>query len=235
MSGGQQQRVALARALVYEPKVLLLDEPLSNLDAKLREQMRVEIKQLAKRVGITVLYVTHDQVEALSMSDRIAVMNRGAIVQEGSPREIYFSPADVFTAGFIGKVNLIEGKVVRRSTGQEPGCVATSLGPLECFLPDDVSAEERVFVALRPDGLKICMEKPERPGNTVTGQVEMVNFVGDFLEVHVRVKDQLFVLQVEPRMELDQCQSVSLYFPPERCFVVKAQALEGRTAGSDHP
>jgi iron(III) transport system ATP-binding protein len=224
LSGGQQQRVALARALVYEPKVLLLDEPLSNLDAKLREQMRVEIKQLAKKVGITVLYVTHDQVEALSMSDRIAVMNEGKIVQEGTPREIYFSPSDVFTAGFIGKVNLIEGKVARASRSSDACSVATPLGLLSCFLSGDVSEGDEVIVALRPDGLKLCLEKPDKPDNTFAGKVEMVNFLGDLCEVHVRVNERLFVLQVEPRLELDHHQDVFLYFPPDRCFVVKSKA-----------
>ena len=111
LSGGQQQRVALARALVAEPALLLLDEPLSNLDAKLRESMRFEIKEIQKEYGITVVYVTHDQTEAMAMSDRIVVINRGVIQQIGSPREIYTAPANPFVADFVGKIEFLEGEV----------------------------------------------------------------------------------------------------------------------------
>ena len=114
LSGGQQQRVALARALVANPKVLLLDEPLSNLDAKLREELRLEIKDLVHRLGMTALYVTHDQIEALVMSDRIAVMKEGQIIQEASPKELYISPRNMFVAQFIGQINFFEGKVRER-------------------------------------------------------------------------------------------------------------------------
>jgi iron(III) transport system ATP-binding protein len=113
VSGGQQQRVALARALALEPKVLLLDEPLSNLDAKLRNEMRQELKDLVSRLQITTVYVTHDQVEALSMSDRLAVMQQGVIAQEGSPQDVYFTPASEFVAAFVGKANIVEGTIVQ--------------------------------------------------------------------------------------------------------------------------
>lgn len=114
LSGGQQQRVSLARALVKEPKVLLLDEPLSNLDAKLREQMRLEIKELQARLNITTLYVTHDQTEALAISDFIAVMNKGQLLNVASPRELYFHPRTKFAADFIGLTNILSGKVIER-------------------------------------------------------------------------------------------------------------------------
>src|SRR2546427_12301002 len=112
LSGGQQQRVALARALVFSPRVLLVDEPLSNLDAKLREEMRRELKSLQRRVGVTVLFVTHDQMEALSLSDRIAIMNRGKLEQVGSPEEVYYQPATPFARDFLGKVFALTGKIV---------------------------------------------------------------------------------------------------------------------------
>ena len=119
LSGGQRQRVALARALINHPKVLLLDEPLGALDLKLRQQMQVELKAIQKRVGITFIFVTHDQEEALTMSDRIAVFNEGHIVQVGTPAEIYETPASPFVAGFVGTSNLISGEVARRITGSE--------------------------------------------------------------------------------------------------------------------
>src|SRR5712692_4798036 len=118
LSGGQQQRVALARALVMEPKVLLFDEPLSNLDAKLREQMRVEIRAIQQRLGITSVYVTHDQVEAMTLSDRIVVMNKGRIEQVGTPQAIYQRPASRFVADFIGKANFVEARVLSQRDGQ---------------------------------------------------------------------------------------------------------------------
>src|SRR5207248_5290683 len=118
LSGGQQQRVALARAIASEPAVLLLDEPLSNLDAKLREDMRHEIKGLVRQLGTTTLYVTHDQLEALSMSDRVALLNDGRVVQEGTPRDVYLQPADAFAANFLGRTNLIEGHVADSASGR---------------------------------------------------------------------------------------------------------------------
>src|SRR5882757_58372 len=131
LSGGQQQRVALARAVASEPAVLLLDEPLSNLDAKLREDMRHEIKTLVRRLGTTTLYVTHDQLEALSMSDRVALVNEGVIVQEGAPRDVYLRPADSFAANFLGRTNLLEGTVADASAGT----VDTRWGTLRVALP----------------------------------------------------------------------------------------------------
>src|SRR5512139_1967616 len=131
LSGGQQQRVAVARALVLEPSVLLFDEPLSNLDARLRRQMREEIRELQQRLGLTVVYVTHDQAEALAVSDRIIVMGRAVIAQEGTPRELYAQPKDAFVAGFMGEANRVRGTLVRRDATQ--GDVA--LGPLVIALP----------------------------------------------------------------------------------------------------
>src|SRR6266498_3641464 len=132
LSGGQQQRVALARALVAEPAVLLLDEPLSNLDAKLRAEMRLEIKNLVKSLGVTTLYVTHDQMEALTMSDRVAVMKEGVFVEEATPKDLYLHPHSAFTATFLGDTNLIAGKVVGRSTRDVMWRVETKHGQILC-------------------------------------------------------------------------------------------------------
>jgi spermidine/putrescine transport system ATP-binding protein len=149
LSGGQQQRVALARALVNLPAVLLLDEPLGSLDLQLRKQMQIELKQIQRRVGITFIYVTHDQEEALTMSDRIAVMNDGVLQQCGRPEEIYERPANAFVAGFIGISNLLAGRVedhsVRLDTGQ---LIPANVG-------GDYSGGERVFISVRPEKLRL--------------------------------------------------------------------------------
>src|SRR3990170_936821 len=129
LSGGQQQRVAMARAVVTEPKILLMDEPLSNLDARLREQMRLELKKITQSVGVTTLYVTHDQAEALSLGDKVCVMHEGEIVQIGTPQDVYTRPANLFAAQFVGEMNFIRGKV----TG--PGQVDSPLGKLKCPVP----------------------------------------------------------------------------------------------------
>ena len=143
LSGGQQQRLALARAIVREPRVLLLDEPLSNLDAKLREETRFELRELVKRLGITTLYVTHDQLEALTMSDTVAIMNFGQIVQRGSPVEIYQAPQEEFVASFIGLTNFLEGRV-EKAAASEVGEVTTASGKLRCAIPSDISVGESV-------------------------------------------------------------------------------------------
>src|SRR5436190_2987845 len=149
LSGGQQQRVALARAVASEPAVLLLDEPLSNLDAKLREDMRHEIKTLVRRLGTTTLYVTHDQLEALSMSDRVALVNEGNIVQEGAPRDVYLRPADSFAANFLGRTNLLEGRV----TDAALGTVETRWGTLRVALPRPMTSGTEVTVGFRPESV----------------------------------------------------------------------------------
>ncbi len=149
LSGGQQQRLALARALVREPKLLLLDEPMSNLDAKLREQMRLELRALQRQLEITTIYVTHDQVEALAMSNFVAVMHEGRIAQIGPPREIYERPATQFVTDFIGSTNLLPGRVVG-SAGGDRYRVETAYGPLFCTIPGGVAAGREVTVSVRP-------------------------------------------------------------------------------------
>jgi iron(III) transport system ATP-binding protein len=156
LSGGQQQRVALARGLVKEPKLMLLDEPLSNLDAKLREEMRFGLQELIKRTGVTTLYVTHDQIEALAMSDKVALMRNGKIIQESSPFDIYVSPKDKFTAEFIGRTNFIDGEVVDEPAGFTiPKPVKTPQGVLYCFIPDEVKRGDQVTISIRPENIFI--------------------------------------------------------------------------------
>ncbi len=183
LSGGQQQRVALARAFVIEPSILLMDEPLSNLDAKLRVQMRGMIKKLQSKLGITTIYVTHDQEEALSISDRIAVMNAGHIMQIGKPDAIYRKPDNLFVANFIGNSNQLEGRISHCSEGGE--AVIELKG--ECR--EDVKLRERytgnVTAAIRPEHFIFA----EKGRNTLHGKIETATFLGDFVQYEVELSD----------------------------------------------
>jgi ABC-type Fe3+/spermidine/putrescine transport system ATPase subunit len=189
MSGGQRQRVALARALVKRPKVLLLDEPLSALDAKLRDDMRMELTRLQETVGITFIIVTHDQDEALSMASRIAVMERGAVQQIASPAELYEHPKSRFVADFIGKVNLIDAKVVSKK-GRSMTCEAKGLGRLE--LPGEKAVGSGIAIAVRPEKLKIARSEPKSAGAIrFEGKVRDVAYYGDTSHVVIEGKDGL--------------------------------------------
>ncbi len=234
LSGGQQQRVALARALIYEPRVLLLDEPLSNLDAKLRDEMRVELKQLVNRLHITSLYVTHDQAEALALSDRVAVMNQGTIIQEGRPREIYLQPRDTFTANFIGKTNLFEGKVVNGAQAEGMGLVETPVGRLICRLPNGAQKGDNVQIVIRPEGVDIFQGNPDKKINVVEGNVIFATFQGDSVEYQVRVGDYLCLVKSDSLHEFANERKVSLHFTPERCLVIpktKNSVIESNQGG----
>jgi len=189
MSGGQRQRVALARALVKRPKVLLLDEPLSALDAKLRDEMRLELTRLQETVGITFIIVTHDQDEALSMASRIAVMDKGAVQQIAMPSELYEHPANRFIADFIGKVNLIDAKVLG-SKGKFITCDAKGIGKLELKAGKPASAT--VTIAIRPEKLKISKAEPKASGLIkIEGRVRDVAYYGDTSHVVVEAKGGL--------------------------------------------
>jgi spermidine/putrescine transport system ATP-binding protein len=183
LSGGQRQRVALARALILKPKVLLLDEPLSALDAKLREAMRFELAELQDKVGITFVMVTHDQDEALSMADRIAVMNAGRVSQIASPIALYEAPASRFVADFIGKVNLIEAEVTG-AKGMEVACKANGLG--EILVPSTQPAKGKVTLAVRPEKLTLGATEPKKAGLIkLSGTVRDVSYYGDTSHVIV--------------------------------------------------
>jgi len=186
LSGGQQQRVALVRALIFEPAVLLMDEPLGALDRKLRLQMQIEIKRLQTRLGLTVIYVTHDQEEALVMSDRIAVMNHGEMVQVGTPEELYNTPLDYFVADFIGDSNFLEGTVAEASGDRAVVETASKLRlRLRPAIP--LAPGERVRVSLRPE--KISLEPGEHPRG-IPGIVEEAVYMGEVIRYAVRVSDQ---------------------------------------------
>jgi iron(III) transport system ATP-binding protein len=188
LSGGEQQRVALARAIVIRPGVLLFDEPLSNLDARLRVQMRHEIRDLQRRLAITTVYVTHDQEEAMAVSDRIAVMNQGAIVQEGSAQDLYFRPATPFVAQFIGRVNLVAARVDAITAG---GVELTALGHAARVdsLPAGVHAGDSVRLVLRPEAIELRPFEPSVPSRrgTIVGRM----FLGEKVEYVVRCAGEL--------------------------------------------
>lgn len=219
LSGGQQQRVALARALVSKPQVLLLDEPLSNLDAKLREELRVEIKELVRRVGITTLYVTHDQVEALAMSDRVAVMLDGHILQEGTPKEIYLTPNSKFVARFIGQVNFFEGTVIENISGGL-GLVETSQGKLRCPLSPGTRKGTRVLIAVRPESLH-SSRNGEGEGNIMEGKINKAVFLGDLNDCQVLVGPQVIRVKLPATSELAEGDQIFLRFSPKACVVLQ--------------
>jgi spermidine/putrescine ABC transporter ATP-binding subunit len=189
MSGGQRQRVALARALIKRPKVLLLDEPLSALDAKLRDDMRMELTRLQETVGITFIIVTHDQDEALSMASRIAVMDKGAVQQIATPSELYEQPATRFVADFIGKVNLIDAKVLNKTT-KTITCEAKGLGKMT--IATDKACGAKVAIAVRPEKLKLSKAKPTGASlMAIDGKVRDVAYYGDTSHVVVSAADGL--------------------------------------------
>ena len=193
LSGGQQQRIALARAIVTEPRILLLDEPFSNLDAKLREQMRLEVKLLQKRLNITVLFVTHDQIEALSLSDQIALMQSGQIQQQGSSRGLYDAPVNEFVRDFVGKTLLFRGKV--QSVGPSGAAIAVD-GASACIVSarshdPGMSAGHEVFLGVRPEDIDVLAASGDSPPpGMVSGRVGAALFMGERIEYHIEVDRQ---------------------------------------------
>jgi iron(III) transport system ATP-binding protein len=221
LSGGQQQRVAFARAVVRHPKLLLLDEPLSNLDAKLREEMRNELQELVARVAITTLYVTHDQSEALAMSDEVAVMERGRIVQCGAPRAVYGAPASPFVAGFLGAANFLAGRIVSRETG----CRALieleeGSGSFALAVPDGLAAGDRVAVAFRPEDAAVSFVLPDgMSGSIVAGAVERLSFQGGVTECHLKIGDAHVRALLHPSLEVERGQPAWISLDAARCVV----------------
>ncbi|HDR16711.1 MAG TPA: ABC transporter ATP-binding protein [Desulfobacteraceae bacterium] len=223
LSGGQQQRVALARALVRNPKVLLLDEPLSNLDAKLREKMRFEIKNLVRRMGITAVYVTHDQAEAMVISDRIAVMDSGNVVQIGNAREIYERPADRFVADFIGTMNFISGEVVEVLDATRKARVKTEFTDrLLCSLSSGMQpqAGERVFASIRPEDVQVFSDPPQESENVIEGTITNKAYLGNFLFVFISVNATTIRAQMTHYMPQEEGQKVYLHLDPEKCMAL---------------
>lgn len=194
LSGGQQQRVALGRALSTDPKVMLLDEPLSNLDAKLREQMRFELKDLQRKTGISILYVTHDQVEAMAMSDRVAVMNAGSVVQEGAPHNIYANPTDKFVADFIGTMNFVPGTVISVT---EQGALVRLRSGVEVNIQGSTPKTGSCTLAIRPEDILLGGE------HGADCEVDVRIFLGNVIEYRVRIGEDLLRVQTDSSVRFE--------------------------------
>ncbi|MEM1509591.1 MAG: ABC transporter ATP-binding protein [Thermofilaceae archaeon] len=220
LSGGQQQRVALARALVVEPKVLLMDEPLSNLDAKLRLRMREELKRLQKRLGITTIYVTHDQEEAMSISDRVAVMNKGRILQVGTPIEVYSKPLNLFIATFIGRGSLLKGRVDGKQLDRVKLVTSNGL-QLEGITVGEVGDE--AIAVLRPEDFSLT---PISGANQIEGRVELVMFLGTYKQLRVNANGDRVIAYIDPEEKVDEGAPIKLYIRSEDVKVYPARGWE---------
>ncbi|MGH3450706.1 MAG: ABC transporter ATP-binding protein [Haloechinothrix sp.] len=224
LSGGQQQRLALARALIMEPPLLLLDEPLSNLDAKLREGMRLELKRLQRELGITAVYVTHDQVEALAISTTVAVVNGGVIQQMGRPWDVYERPENLFVADFIGTTNLIEGTLRGRTsdggyvvdTGH--GMVVAATGPVA-----GCAAGSRVLVSVRPEHIAISTDVPAAGPNQWQGVVLNRGYLGEAVDHLVKANGCELKARCNPRTSVPPGEKVTLLLEREACHVIAAE------------
>jgi spermidine/putrescine transport system ATP-binding protein len=226
LSGGQQQRVALARALVLNPSVLLLDEPLGSLDAKLRKALQIELKSIQEEVGITFIYVTHDQEEALTMSDRIAVMSNGKVVQVGPPKEVYEAPATAYVADFLGVSNLMDA----RAEGSPDGRCRVRLGEFDLVAAaGDTEADGDVKVVIRPERIEV-EEGGAGGDNRVPGMVERTVYLGPTMQVIVQLPEGRIVQAMIPNRGEEhgfaQGTSVILHFPPEDLRVLAVDGAE---------
>jgi iron(III) transport system ATP-binding protein len=233
LSGGQQQRVALARAIIYNPRLLLFDEPLSNLDAKLRERMRIEIRKLQREVGITSVYVTHDQAEAMIISDRIIVMNRGRIEQEGDARTLYTRPASAFVATFLGVANLVPGLVQSaESNGARTAVlissdVSSDGGERTLVYADSVRTDQpangSVYLSVRPEDVVLHRCRPQNATNVLDGRITLTSYLGNLVEYVVEACGREWRVQVHPHDPFEVGATVFLELPPERCLCLPAE------------
>jgi iron(III) transport system ATP-binding protein len=229
LSGGEQQRVAFARAIVGEPKLLLLDEPLSNLDAGLREEMRTELLRLQRTIGITTVYVTHDQTEALTLSDRIAVVDRGRILQVGPPTEIYLRPQSEFVARFVGSTNMLYGKAAPAASPQagEGRVLHVDVGlakPLGCIAPAGIGSSGEAAVSVRPEAIEIALSadagNPAGDVNELRGEIAASTFMGVNLRYDVRVAERMLSVITPPRRVFGVGDKVVLRFSFESAVAV---------------
>jgi iron(III) transport system ATP-binding protein len=219
LSGGQQQRVALARAIVMEPHALLFDEPLSNLDAKLRERMRFELIELQRQLGIPAVYVTHDQTEAMVMSDRILVMEKGTIAQEGGPEDIYARPANAFVADFIGLCNFIEADVLAAAGGGR-WQVQSALGRHDCVSETPLAAGDRVTLMIRPERIALAAAAS---ADGIAAEVRRRYFLGAQTEYQLAIADTLLRAQISMPSTHVIGSRVKLHIAPEDCRAVRRQ------------
>ncbi|MEK9802730.1 MAG: ABC transporter ATP-binding protein, partial [Curvibacter sp.] len=223
LSGGQQQRLALARALVMEPKLLLLDEPLSNLDAKLRELMRFELKRLQRELRITTVYVTHDQSEALALSHHIAVMNQGQIQQVGTPREIYERPVNQFVADFVGTTNFLEGTVLGPDGGNDLHVIDTEIGQLRSHLVETMRAGEKVNLSVRPEDVELFEQKPNDSATpAMQAMVDQKVFLGEAVDFRVRLNGRTLLSRVHPSVRTPVGEPIWVRIQPGKSVAMRA-------------
>ena len=221
LSGGQQQRLALARALVMEPKLLLLDEPLSNLDAKLREKMRFELKRLQRELRITTVYVTHDQSEALALSHEIAVMNEGRIQQIGNPRDIYERPASPFVADFVGSTNFLDGSVLGPDGSDGRYRVRTEIGDLTVLATEPLRTEDKVLLSVRPEDVDLAEARPEG-ANVREGKVDQKVFLGECVDFQVKLGERTLLSRRHPSLRTPIGQPIFVRLDPDKCVALRA-------------
>jgi iron(III) transport system ATP-binding protein len=221
LSGGQQQRLALARALVMEPPLLLLDEPLSNLDAKLRERMRFELKRLQRDLGITTVYVTHDQSEALALSHSIAVMNGGCIEQVGTPREVYERPRNQFVADFVGMTNFVKGDVAGADSASGFYRIGSEIGELKARGVDTLKTGEEVVLSIRPEDIELSESRREGD-NVYTGVVDQKVFLGEVVDFQVMIGRRSVQSRAHPSLRTPVGGKLYVRIDPEKCVALKA-------------
>ena len=224
MSGGQQQRIAMARALVFEPEIMLLDEPLSNLDAKLREEMRFEFTELQRKLGITAIYVTHDQAEALVISDKIVILNHGKIVQSGSPKEIYSNPKNKFVAGFIAVSTFIDGSVDSFLEGKKNVVVKSDDGFMINGTNDNLSIGQRVSVVMRMNTIKFIQNESKVEKNKVNifrGKIIQSSYLGENIDYKIKLGKWEVRTSVEAKYDFKLGDAVTFYLSPEDIIVTR--------------
>ncbi len=227
LSGGQQQRVAIARAIAGSPKALLFDEPLSNLDAKLRGEMRTELRRLQQQVGLTSIYVTHDQSEALAISDWIIVMRGGKIIERGRPTDIYRMPHSLFTAHFIGNTNLIPGRITAVDRGAGMVKLDTAMGPMSGIDPNgDLKVGDAVRLSIRPEDMHLAGDTAYGDGNALTGRVVVATFQGSAVEAELTCGDETIQCHFGRDADLARDSEIHLEFDPRASIVLRDEPLE---------
>jgi iron(III) transport system ATP-binding protein len=222
LSGGQQQRLAVARALCADPKVLLLDEPLSNLDARLREDMRFELREITRRSGVTTVFVTHEQTEALSMSDRVVVMNKGEVVELGTPRDLYLDPRSAFVAAFLGRSNLLPAEIVAVDTAPaETVTVTSAIGRVRGRMHGVAKVGDRVTLVVRPDS--ICIDDVAQSGSDKpVATVDGIAFLGDSVDCALRLADVSLIAKVSSNAAPQLGANVAVSVKPNEALVLSA-------------
>ena len=224
MSGGQQQRIAMARALVFEPEIMLLDEPLSNLDAQLREEMRFEFTELQKKLGITAVYVTHDQAEALVISDKIVILNQGKIVQSGTPKKIYSNPKNKFVAGFIAVTSFIDGRIDSFTEEKKKVIVKTDDGLVIHSFNNSFDIGQKVSVAMRMNVIKFIQDENKSDKNTVNifkGKIIQSSYLGNTIDYKIRMGKWEIRTNAEAKYDFKLGEEVTFHLPPEDIIVTR--------------